>query len=281
MMQDDASGTGSYLDLPGTKLYYEVSGEGPVLLLIPGGMVDADGFAQIVPYLEPHYSVVRYDPRGISRSMLENPEEEVSVEMHADDAAALLQAVSSEPAYVVGNSGGAVIGLALTARNPEQIKTFVAHEPPLVEMLPADDPRRAAGKEIYDIYLAEGPEAAMGAFMATSGMDESAAPSGMTPEQEAELGEYMMKVSQNLDFFFSNYMMPITSYQPDIAALQATPGQVVVGVGETSVGQEARDTALALADRLGAPAVEFPGDHVGMFTHPEEFTAKLNEVFGV
>lgn len=279
MKQDDAEGTGSYLDLPGARLYYEVSGAGPVLLLIPGGMVDAEGFAQIIPFLEPHYTVVRYDPRGITHSTLENPDEAVPVELHADDAAALLQAVGSEPAYVVGNSGGAVIGLSLTARNPELVKTLVAHEPPLVELLAADDPRRAASQEIYDIYLAEGPEAAMGAFMGAAGMDESAAPSGMTPEQEAELGAYMMKVSQNLDFFFSNYLMPISSYQPDIPALQATPGQVVVGVGENSVGQEAYDTGVALAERLEVEPVIFPGDHVGMFTHPEEFTTKLNEVF--
>jgi hypothetical protein len=53
---------------------------------------------------------------------------------------------------------------------------------------------------------------------------------------------------------------------------------VLVGVGETSNGQLAHNTALALADRLGAAAVPFPGDHSGFFMHPDLFAQKLDEV---
>jgi pimeloyl-ACP methyl ester carboxylesterase len=265
--------------VPGAHLYYEVSGSGPVLLLIPGGMADAAGFAPLVSFLEDRYTVVRYDPRGISHSRFDGPAEDVPVEVHADDAQQLLMAIGNQPAFVLGHSGGAVIGLALVERYPELVQTYVAHEPPLVELLPEGDERRKDGQAIYDTYLEEGAAAAMEQFMATAGLDESAPPVEMSPEAQEFMARQMASMEQNLDFFFSHYLLPITSYMPDIATLRGASSTVLVGVGEASVGQETDDTALALAERLGTEAVVFPGDHIGMATQPEAFAETLDEVF--
>jgi pimeloyl-ACP methyl ester carboxylesterase len=268
----------TYLTVPGARLYYEIAGSGPVLLLIPGGMADAGGFAPVAKFLEENYTVVRYDPRGISRSAFAGPAEDVPVAVHADDAQRLLKAIGDEPAYVLGHSGGAVISLALVERYPEQVQALVAHEPPLVELLPEDDPRRKEGQKIYDTYLREGAGAAMEQFMSTAGLDDSAAPAEMSPEAQAFMAQEMARMEQNLDFFFAHYLLPITSYVPDVSALRAAPTRVVVGVGGASVGQETYHTTLALAERLGTEAVTFPGDHLGMATHPESFAEKLHEV---
>ncbi|HEV2259844.1 MAG TPA: hypothetical protein VGS06_42595, partial [Streptosporangiaceae bacterium] len=72
---------------------------------------------------------------------------------------------------------------------------------------------------------------------------------------------------------------PTTSYQPDIAALQATPARIVVGAGTTSKGQLANRTAMALAAQLGTPVVKFPGDHGGFLALPEQFGRLLDQVF--
>lgn len=279
--QSDATATAGerYLTVPGARLYYEVSGSGPVLLLIPGGPVDAGGYAPLVPFLEDSYTVVRYDPRGISRSRLDGPAEDVAVEVHADDAQRLLQATSDEPAFVLGNSGGAVIGLALAERHPARVQTLVAHEPPLTELLPEGSPARQANQEIYDTFLQEGVGPAMEKFMAVAGMDEEAPPVDMSPEAQEFMAQQMASVGQNLDFFLGHYLMPITTYVPDVAALQTSPSRVVVGVGEASGDQEAAETARALAALLEVEPVAFPGDHTGMATHPEAFAAKLDEVF--
>jgi pimeloyl-ACP methyl ester carboxylesterase len=276
--QTEQAAATHYLTVPGARLYYEVSGSGPVLLLIPGGPADAAGFAPVASFLEESYTVVRYDPRGISHSRLDGPGEDVPVEVHADDAHRLLKAIGDQPAFVLGHSGGAVIGLALVERHPELVQTYVAHEPPLVELLPEGDERREDGQKIYDTYLKEGPGAAMEQFMSTAGMDEPAAPVEMSPEAQEFMAQQMASMEQNLDFFFAHYLLPITSYMPDFATLQGVSSRVLVGVGEASVGQETYDTALALAERLGTEAVVFPGDHIGMATHPEEFAEKLNEV---
>jgi pimeloyl-ACP methyl ester carboxylesterase len=272
--------TTDYLNVPGARLYYAVSGSGPTVLLIPGGPVDADGWLPMLGALEEHFTMVRYDPRGISRSRLEDPEA-VSVETHADDAARLLQAIGGKPVFVLGHSGGGVIGLALVEGYPELVETFVAHEPPLVELLPEDDPRRTAGEAIYETYQQHGVEAAMAQFMGAAGMDgeEQGPPADMSPEALEVVSEAMARTEQNLDFFIAHYLLPITSYEPDFAALKEAPTRVEVGVGEASVGQETYDTALALAERLGTDAVMFPGDHVGMAAHPEAFAEKLRGVF--
>src|SRR5690242_19625717 len=83
--QVDLAGDTQSLTVPGARLSYEVSGSGPVLLLIPGGAADATIFAPIAGPLAERYTVVRYDPRGISRSPLEDPAVDVPVERHADD----------------------------------------------------------------------------------------------------------------------------------------------------------------------------------------------------
>lgn len=277
MLKVEAIPREGFLDVDGARLYYTAAGSGPMLLLIPGGFADADGFLPALDALTPHYTVVRYDPRGISRSRVEGLSEDVPVEVHADDARQLLKAIGGEPAFVLGSSGGAIIGLALATAAPEVVDTLVAHEPPLAELLPASDPRRQDNQAIYDTYLASGTEAAMGHFFGASGMDDIAG-SEMSPEVQQALDAEFARIMQNADFFFAHYLMPITRYQPDIEALTSGSSRIVVAVGEDSTGQEASDTALALAERLGVSAEIFPGDHVGMFTEPEAFVQRLIEV---
>src|SRR5437764_14057796 len=94
------------LRVPGATLSYEVRGKGPLLLLIPGGGNDSHVFEGISRHLVDRYSVVIYDRRGLSQSILDDTEEEQRVETHSDDAHHLLKALCSayEPAYVLGSS---------------------------------------------------------------------------------------------------------------------------------------------------------------------------------
>ena len=115
----------------GTQFHYEVRGEGPVLLLIPGAEGDAEEYARVVPLLEDEFTVVSYDRRGFARSPLPAGYTQATVEQQADDAAALLQATGLGPATIWGNSSGAIIGLSLVLRHPEAVSGAMLHEPPL------------------------------------------------------------------------------------------------------------------------------------------------------
>jgi pimeloyl-ACP methyl ester carboxylesterase len=268
----------NYLSVPGAQLYYQKSGSGPVLLMIPGGAADASMFDDLARIMADRFTVVQFDPRGISRSHRDDPAASLSLADLADDASRLLSAVGAEPAQVFGSSGGAVLGLALVERHPEQVKTLVAHEPPVVTLLSEDDPRRSLSRTVFDIYHAEGSGPAMKTFLAGTGLGNMGPRGELTPEQQAAVAVRIGRMQQNVEFFLSHYILPVTSYVPDVARLQDASSQVVVGIGADASGQLAHDTALALADRLGSPAVTFPGHHAGYTDHPDAFAARLNEV---
>lgn len=101
------------LKVPGARLYYEIRGSGPTLLMIPGGPADAAAFAGLAGLLAERYTVVTYDPRGNSRSPFDGPPRDWRADVHADDARRLLAAVGPEPAYVLASSSGALLGLDL------------------------------------------------------------------------------------------------------------------------------------------------------------------------
>jgi pimeloyl-ACP methyl ester carboxylesterase len=156
----------SQLKVPGAQIYYEFQGSGPVLLLIPGGPTDAGIFATLAPYLAGQYTVVCYDPRGNSRSLLDGPPEDQNMDLHGDDAAQLLASLSPEPALVLGSSGGAQIGLNLAARYPQRVHTLIAHEPPCIELLPNAREDRDFVDSVYNTYQTSGVGPAMQRFMA-------------------------------------------------------------------------------------------------------------------
>jgi pimeloyl-ACP methyl ester carboxylesterase len=264
------------LKVPGATLHYEVRGSGPVLLMIPGGPADAGIFMGLAGRLADRYTVVTYDPRGNSRSRLDGPPEDQRVEVHADDASRLLAAVGGGPAYVLGSSGGAVVGLELAARHPEQVQTLVAHEPPVVELLP-DAPRwRAFFQDLYETYRRDGVGPAMQKFGEATGLGSGpkADASQMTPEMR----EGFARIQGNVPFFLEHVARAVTRYVPAIATLKAISSRVVIAGGEASGEQLAYRTAVALAERLGTPVVRFPGDHGGFVSHPDTFADRLHTV---
>jgi pimeloyl-ACP methyl ester carboxylesterase len=265
------------LKVPGAQIYYEVYGSGPILLMIPGGPADAGVFTSLARSLSDRYTAVPCDPRGNSRSVLDRPVTDLHLNLFGDDAAQLLAALGDEPAYVLGSSGGAQIGLNLAARYPGRVRMLVAHEPPCLELLPDAEEHRASGKELDEIYKVHGAGAAMQKFMASAGLD--APPPKDAPPPPPEMQEAFGRVMGNLDFFFAHGRKAIVDYVPDVAALKAGAPQIVVGVGKTTTGQTANRAAVALAERLGVDPVVFPGDHGGYGSHPAAFAERLDQAF--
>ena len=74
-----------------------------------------------------------YDPRGVERSARTDGAPESTPDEHADDLHRLIAALGAGPVDVFASSGGAVNALALVARHPEQVRTLVAHEPPVAQ----------------------------------------------------------------------------------------------------------------------------------------------------
>jgi pimeloyl-ACP methyl ester carboxylesterase len=194
----------------------------------------------------------------------------------ADDVHRLLSALDGGPASVFGSSGGATVGLALVTAHPGQVHTLVAHEPPVVELLPDSAQVRAQFEDIYGTYLADGAEKAMQKFFAHAGLGGAPGPEADAPRWEPS-PEQMARMRATNEAFLAHLLRPTTYYQPDIEALKASPTRIVVARGATSTGTLPNRTAVALADRLGTAAVDFPGDHVGFVMFPEQFGRILHQ----
>ena len=155
--------------------------------------------------------------------------------------------------HVERNSGGAIIGLELVTQHPQQVQTLVAHEPPIAALLPDGPAILAAMQAVYDTYRREGIGPAMQKFVAAAGLNGGPQPgeSGPQSEPSPEMLEAMAQMQRNLEFFLAHYLLTVTGYQPDVAALLAGSTRIVAAVGETSIGQVAYRGGVELAGRLG------------------------------
>jgi pimeloyl-ACP methyl ester carboxylesterase len=270
------------LDVPGATLYYEVRGRGPVLLMMPGGPADATTFRQIESDLAKRFTVVTYDPRTYSHSVLKEPvEDSQMVQVFADDAHRLLKKVAGhEKSCIFASSGGATIALELIATHPEQLDTVVCHEPPSPSLLPNKAEARAGFDDVCDTCEKEGLFPAMQKFMVLVGVQ------GGTPQPDheptPEEKEQQALMMGNMNYFFGRYIRNIGRYEPDLDAIAKSPCRVIGAVGEES--DENTQLACAGGKRLaqiaGGEPVVFPGDHGGFNGKSNEFAAKLIEVLG-
>lgn len=267
------AGTGT-LRVPGATLYYKKQGAGPLLLILQGGDGDAEGSNGIAAHLAGHYAVVTYDRRGLSHSRVDNPAEGLRLETHSDDAHCLLAALTRGPALVFGVSLGALLGLDLASRYPQQVRTLVAHEPPATQLL-ADAERARARQDQEEVEAAfrrEGIAGAMKKFWAMTGLNFE------DREPDVELPRPGPERAANLGFFLRHDAPAVRLYRLDLPALDAAAAKIVVAASRTSAAGLAHQCAVALAKQLGTPVEEFPGGHSGFVTHPRAFAQKLREV---
>jgi pimeloyl-ACP methyl ester carboxylesterase len=262
------------LKVPGATLRYEVRGNGPVLLLICGGVYDAEGFAGLADALAEDHTVVTYDRRGNSRSRLDGPPAVQSVQEHGDDAYRVLAAAGvteDEPADVFGNSSGAEFALELAARHPEMVRTVVAHEPPAFELLGDAAHWRELMRTVEETFHRDGWAAAMAVFGEGMQMaDEETAAQAPSPE-------FMARLQGNLPFFAGYEVPAFGVWVPDLDTLRSSTARVVPAVGAASVGEAPHRVGVELASRLGVEVAEFPGGHGG-FGNAAAFAPRLREV---
>ena len=278
------------LEVPGAVLTYDVrrndtSTEPPLFLV--GLPMGAEGFGTLASHFADR-TVMTYDPRGAERSTKSDPTSEASPEVHADDLHRLIQELGAGPVELFGSSGGAITALALVTAHPEDVRTVVAHEPPLVSVLPDAENARAATRAVHDTYHAKGFGAGMAHFIAiVSHHGEFGDDIGKQPAPDpAMFGMPAEDDGSRTDpLLGSNNMITTTHYEPDFEALRAASTRVVIAAGVGSEGIMASRAAFAAAERLGTDVAVFPGDHGGFMGgeygqtgEPEAFAAKLRAI---
>jgi hypothetical protein len=142
-------------------------------------------------------------------------------------------------------------------------------EPPLVGLLPDAVHIKAQDRLVTEAYDRDGVWAAAAVFMAQAGLED---------DGEAPPEEWLAAMESNFDVFFGRMYRSIGEYSPDFPALAAATTTIEVGVGSTTAGELANRAAVAFAERLGRPTVEFPGDHNGFTTDPEANAVVLRKL---
>ena len=259
------------LTVPGAHLAYEITGSGPLLLLIPGASGTGASFRPLVPHLSARYQVVTYDRRGFSRSTLDGPQDyEQRFTTDADDARRLLAHLTDQPALIFGNSSGALVALELLCCAPEQIQMVVAHEAPAVTLLPDAARWLAFLDMVYETYRSKGVSDAMHQFAdgALSAADHQA----LHQVMREQANEYTLP---NATHWLEYEVRQYPRVELDRARLAAHVERITL-----AAGRDAQDALPVLPNKelarlLGRDIALFPGGHLGFIASPGEFAAAL------
>ncbi len=204
--EKNMDGKGSYAEVNGLKMYYEMYGTGKPLVLLPGGLMTIGMMGQILPDLAKTRQVIAVEVQGHGHTAdIDRP---LTYEQVADDTAALIKHLGLECADVFGFSSGGGIALQTAIRHPEVVRKLVV----------ASSPCKSDGEypEIRALVASFDPDAAM-----LSPMREAYLSTAPEPEDWPRL---VAKIRQSAAVD--------CDWTQDVAAIQA-PTLIVVGDADT------------------------------------------------
>ncbi|MET8685610.1 alpha/beta hydrolase [Streptomyces sp. NPDC004732] len=275
----------------GADLVYDVRGplptsDGRPPLFMIGQPMDATGFAALAARF-PERTVATYDPRGLGRSTRKDGRDDHTPQIQADDVHAVIEALGAGPVEMFASSGGAVTALEVVARYPADVTTLVAHEPPLITLIP-DGPAAVRARDgVREVYEKRGWGAGMAAFMVMAAW-QGEFTDAYFAQPEADPAAFGMPTQDDGsrgDPLLSDRSWAVSDYRPDSGALAAAPTRIVIAVGEESEGVPTGRTSVATAALLGQRVTVFPSHHGGFLDgdfgypgKPDEFAHRLREV---
>jgi pimeloyl-ACP methyl ester carboxylesterase len=140
----------SFADVGGSKLYYEIAGKGPAVVLIHGGLADSRLWDNQFDKFARHFKVVRYDLRGFGKSDFS-----YGPYSHVADLHGLLKYLKIESASLVGLSLGGIIAADFAIEHPGMVEKLVLTSSGL--RAGARSLRNAQAAAIYKVSEEQGP----------------------------------------------------------------------------------------------------------------------------
>src|SRR5215831_16590400 len=228
------------LETAEANIIYDVHGPLPTAdgrrpLFMIGQPMDARGFSTLASHF-PDRTVITYRPRGLGRSVRKDGRVDNSPTVQAEDVHAVIGALGAGPVEMFASSGGAVTALALVAAHASDVTTLVAHEPPLIPVLPDAQGAERARAGFRDAYEARGWGAGMATFIAmTSWLGEFTDDYFARPAPDpAQFGMPTEDNGSRDDPLLSDRSFAVSGYHPDVDALKAASTRIVIAVGEES-----------------------------------------------
>ena len=273
----------STLSVAGAELAYDLTGRGPLLVLIPGANGEGSIFKFIAGYLASRYTVCTYARRRYAPSKLQGPPPQCSdpssLITDANDAAALISHLSPlTPALVFGTSSGAIVALTLLQMFPEKVKRMIAHEPPLTRLLgPDGEEELGRYDEIKRVYEAKGWQEAVSMFAGQLAGKGS---------PEGRIAETMGRAENEtaVKSFLEGELTVYKRAQVDLnklskaAEIYSRGGKLILAYGEETEPVFFRNVVERLAENLKTGCVGMPGGHLGNVSSPKAFASKIMDL---
>jgi pimeloyl-ACP methyl ester carboxylesterase len=231
------------------EMYYAIYGDGEPIILLHGGLGNADYFANQIAVFAETYRVIAVDSRGHGRSTV--TETPIGYSLMASDVLALMDYLEIEAAHLVGWSDGGIIGLDIAIHHPERLLKLVAY----------------------------------GANYNTSGVRADVGESELfNAYVERALADYaaLSPAPENVDGFLEN-ISNMWATEPDFSAEQlggiTTPTLILDGWQEEAIYPE---HAFEMASLIPTAELQLmPGvGHFAMFHTPEMFNSIVLNFLG-
>jgi pimeloyl-ACP methyl ester carboxylesterase len=260
------------LPLPGVDLHFEETGSGPLLLLITGAEGRGAGWKPLAQELSTRNTVVYYDRRGFSDSVITGAQDYTNrLGTDADDAASLIAHLSPEEGATV------IVALNLLLKHPFKVRKLVCHEPPAFGALPPQHQAMGEGlvNHIYDVYTKAGPIAAMEAFTG-----------GLAVGEEGTLMRSLMhpghshEIRANSQFWFQFELRQYSTAKVDLNGLVALKEKFVPAAGVESGNDVGVAPIAAIAHAMGKEILRLPGGHLGFVSDPKTWASKFLQSIG-
>ena len=136
----------------GIKIWYATFGRGEPVVMLHGGLANANYWGHQVRALQHHYRVIVMDSRGHGRSS--RNEQAYGYDLMASDVLALMDHLGIKRAAIIGWSDGAIIGLDIAMHHPERVSKLFAFAANSDPSGVAD----IANSDVFNAYIARAGE---------------------------------------------------------------------------------------------------------------------------
>ncbi|KAK4442387.1 Alpha/Beta hydrolase protein [Podospora aff. communis PSN243] len=243
----------------GCDLHCWFQGKGPLITFVPGGNGHGRQFYPIMAALSDRFTCVTFDRRQMSASKVAVPKK-LSPPQQARDIRAVIQAMGFVKSIVFGSSSGGIFSLQFAHDFPDMVDRLIAHEAPLIMLLPDASDIVEWFLHLMDLYETQGLDPAAAEFSSRLlGYEDEGVPPVATHGPENRLN------------FWDNEFPILLGYTPNLWRMRENRTSIGVMRGVRCKDAFFARSAEEQAKVLGCPMFLVPGHHQGFEAETEEF----------
>ncbi|PYI56329.1 alpha/beta fold hydrolase [Paenibacillus flagellatus] len=255
-----------FVQVEGTKLYYETAGEGEPVLLVHGAFMTAAIWDSTVAALSDRYRTIRFDMRGMGRSKLGT----TPYRSH-EDMGRLLDALGAEAVHIVGLSAGGQLAAEFALAYPSRVKSLTLVAAGMFG-IPETERKQADDAAFYEAAGRGDMEAALRLWT----LRWLCGPGQPEERVDASVREAFAELSRAGLSGFATFEMPQLLDPPALGRLGdiAVPALVVVGDLDYDDALHAADTIAAAIPDCRMNVLKGCA-HIPPMDRPEKFNGLL------